>query len=193
MLKGAFLYVKQLSLHNENVFVDFAEVNSKHYCDILDCKKVVKILVYCPLDVLVDRVAERNRSGNASEIRALSIPFEQFMSIYKLQESSDEIVVDRIATNRIKYALHVVEQEMSQLMLKDGVKQEDIEKNIQQFVKPFVEQFKLDRLEEIVLVSKQPRDLMVNTGIHSPKEIAQIISEYLQKRSDHTLTFLGKD
>jgi len=159
MLRDAFLHVKQLSLHNAHVFVDFAEINAKHYCTILDCNKVVKILVYCPLDILVDRVAERNRSGNTNETRTLSMPFGQFLNIYKLQESSDEVVVDRIKTSRIKYAVQIAEQDE----------------------KPFVEQFKLDTLKEIVLVPKQQWDLIVNTGTHSSREIAKIISVYLSK------------
>jgi hypothetical protein len=80
--------------------------------------------------------------------------------MYKLQELPEEIVVDRIETSRLKYALQIAEQDM----------------------KPFVEQFKLDTLKEIVLVPKNRWDLIVNTGSNSPRKIAKTISEYLSKR-----------
>src|SRR5581483_10546273 len=46
ILSDLFVYVKKLSLEGKNVFVDVVEFddNYDHYCSILDCTKMTKIL-----------------------------------------------------------------------------------------------------------------------------------------------------
>ncbi len=181
ILSALLTNAKQLSEEGKNILIDLVDFDNhyEYYCSILDCKKTVKVLVYCPLDVLVDRVEKRNKAGNEKEKRPLNLSFGQFKDIYKLQEYADDMVVDRIETGRVRYALHRAEQEVRELMEAAG---EDPEKLIHLFVKPFVEQFKLNTLKKIVLVSKHPWDLIVNTDVNSPAEIAQIIAKYLKKR-----------
>lgn len=183
ILGDLFLHVNKLAAEGKNVLVDVVEFDDHYdyYCSILDCKNVIKILVYCPPDVLVDRVAERNRLGEEKEKRPLNLSFAQFKNIYKVQESADERVVDRIATSCIKYGLDKAVEEIRQLMKESG--QQDIEANIESgVVKPFSEQFNLDTAQEIVLVPKHHWDLVVNTGIQSPQEAAQTIAAFLGRR-----------
>lgn len=182
ILSALFAHAKQLAISGKNVFVDVVEFDDyyDHYCSILDCKKLVKILVYCPLDVIVDRVALRNISGQEKEKRPLNLSFGQFAAIYKLQKSADEVVVDRIATSRMRYALEAAAEEVRMLMKEAGVKAEEFEANIALFKQPLVEQFNFDGNDEIVLTTRHPWDLIVNSGIKSPAEIAHIIVGYLK-------------
>ncbi len=181
LLSALCTHAKQLSLEGKNVFVELVDFDDhyEHYCSILDCTQIVKILVYCPLDIMVDHIEQRNKVGE-QEAHMISA-FQQFLAIYKLQEFPNELIVDRIATNRMKYGLQMVAQEMNKLMKDAGVKEEDFETATNLFAKPFIEQYKLDTLKEIVLVPKHPWDLAVNTGIHSPEKIALIIAEYLKQ------------
>ena len=171
--------VKQLSLDGKNVFAELVQFdeNYDHYCSILDCEKVVKILVYCPLDIVVDRLAERNKTVDVKV--DLLIPLQLFSAIYTLQESENELIVDRIQTSRMKYALQAATQEVNKLIKEAGANAsfED-----DPFYKDFTKQFTLDDAKEIVLVPTHPWDLVVNSGIHSPQEIAQTITEFLDKK-----------
>ncbi len=180
VLSDMYLHVKKLSESGKNVLVDTVEFDDhyQHYCSILNCNKVIKILVYCPLDVIVDRVKKRNISGDPKENRPLNLSFGQFKNIYKLQESKDEVIVDKIQTSRMLYGLQEAEQEVRKLMQEDG---ENPEKSKEFFVKPFIEQYKLDKLNEIILSPKNRWDLIVNTGTNLTQEVAQTISEYLKK------------
>jgi len=183
MIVAYYTHVKQLALNGKNVFVDTVQFDDKYekYSAILGHDKVIKVLVYCPLDVIIERVAKRNQSSDENEKRSIGQAFGQFPAIYKLQESMNETVVDRIKTNRMQHAMELVDLEARQWFKESGAKQEEFEKN-EQFLNDFAQQFKLDTLKEIVLVPKHRWDLIVNTGTHSSSEIAKMISEYLSKK-----------
>ncbi len=167
--EAMYSHVKQLALQGKNVFVDTVDFDDDYdrYCAILGSEKVIKILVYCPLDVIVDRVQKRALEGSP---RSLNLVWSQFPAIYKLQESDNDVIVDRIATSRIKAKLPLVREE-AKLTPDEAVSESD-----------FVKQFKLDTRDEIVLAPKHQWDLIVNTGIHSPEEVAQEVVSFLEKR-----------
>jgi tRNA uridine 5-carbamoylmethylation protein Kti12 len=184
MMTAFFSTAHQLALDGKNVFVDTVQFDEHydHYCSILNNKKTLKILVYCPLDVMVDHVEKRNKSNDKQERRTLSQALPQFKDIYKLQEFKDEIVVDTIPTDRMKHGLNIAVEEVRALNKASGL---DPETNINPFVADFTEQFKLNSLKEIVLVAQHPWDLIVNSSTHSPKEIAQIISLKMNRQSSY--------
>lgn len=167
--EAMYSHVKQLALQGKNVFVDTVDFDDAydHYSSILGHEKIIKILVYCPLDVIVDRVQKRTLEGST---RSLNLVWGQFPAIYKLQESDKEVVVDRVATSRIKTKLPLVREE-AKLSPEEAISESD-----------FVNQFKLDTRDEIVLVPKHQWDLIVNTGINSPEEVAQEVVSFLKKR-----------
>ena len=74
--------------------------------------KCVKVLVYCPLDVLLERVEARNRSAVQGETRTAFQSFEQFPALYKVQEHVDEVIVDTVSAVSMKDALQVAVQEL---------------------------------------------------------------------------------
>jgi hypothetical protein len=171
---------KQLSLEGKNVFIELVQFdeNYDHYCSILECEKVVKILVYCPLDIVVDRLAERNKTTDRTV--ELLTPLQLFTAIYKLQEFDSELIVDRIQTTRMKYALQAAAQEINMLMQEAGV-QASFEQD--PFYKDFIKRFRLDDNKEVTLVPIRHWNLVVNSGTHTPEENAQWIAEYLNARA----------
>jgi uridine kinase len=171
---------KQIALQGKNVFIELVQFdeNYKNYCSILECEKIIKILVYCPLDILVDRLAKRNQ---AAELKVdLLTPLQLFTAIYKLQESETEPVVDQIKTNRMKYALQAATQEINKQIQEAGLQ---ISFEQDPFCKNFIKQFKLDGVKEIVIVPQHHWDLIVNTAINSPAEIAKIIETKIRTQT----------
>lgn len=171
-----YAHVKKLALQGKNIFVDTVEFdgNYEQNSQILGYDHTIKILVYCPLDVIVDRVQKRTLAGSS---RSLSLIWSQFSAIYALEDAGNNLVVDRMATSRISSKLPLVRKE-GEL---SG-----------QFFENFIEQFKLDTRDQIVLVPKHSWDLIVNTGIQSPQQIAHEIANYLEKRGYHRPTDLFK-
>src|SRR3990167_4838001 len=143
---GKALYgkVKNLALAGKNVFVDTVEFDQNYeiYSEILGHNKVVKILVYCPLDVIIEHVEKRNLSSDQQEHRLLNQAFTQFAQIYKLQDSDNEMVVDRISSARIKMALDKAKEEVDLIIEK--LPKEDMEKVSElgkEFYQNFIKQF----------------------------------------------------
>ncbi len=137
-----------------------------------DC---LKVLVYCPLNVLIERVQKRNNSGIKEETRAAFLAFEQFPELFKLQEHEQEPIVDSVPSLQIKVALNNAIEEL-------------VAKNIpqkymlplEQFKQNFIQHFKLDELPEIKLVPRHHYDLILNSGTHTPEELAVLIQEHMR-------------
>jgi len=75
---------KELSLNNKNVIIDNVlefEEEYKLFDDFFKNLKPIKILVYCPLNILLERVQQRNNSGIPEERRTAIQSFEQFPAI----------------------------------------------------------------------------------------------------------------
>lgn len=131
-----------------------------------------RVLVYCPLDVLIERVQTRNRSGKKEEVRTAVQSFEQFPALYKLQEHESEPVVDVISSDSIKSALDAAIQELVVQKIPEKYMQP-----LQDFKQIFIKQFKLDELTVIKLVARHHYDLILNSAAHTPEELAELIEK----------------
>lgn len=134
----------------------------------------LKVLVYCPLDVLLERVQKRNSSGIAGETRTAFQSFEQFPALYKLQEHAHEKVVDTASSHSIKSALDTAIQEL----IANNIPERYIPL-LQDFKQNFINRFKLDELTEIKLVTRHHYDLILNSATHTPEELATIIETHM--------------
>lgn len=133
-----------------------------------------KVLVYCPLDVLIERVQTRNRSGKKEEIRTAFQSFEQFPALYKPQEHEHEPVVDVVSSDSIKTALDTAIQELVAYKIPEKYMQP-----LQNFKLNFIKQFKLDKLSDIKLVARHHYDLILNSATHTPEKLAELIEKNL--------------
>jgi hypothetical protein len=60
------------------------------FCKVLDCSKVVKAILSCPLDQILKRIDRRNSADNPVG-RTVFLAFQQFVQMYKLQTSLEEL------------------------------------------------------------------------------------------------------
>lgn len=168
-----YSYAKKLALSGYHVFVDTLRFDEDYakYTTLLGNDQVFKVLVYCPLDVIVDRV--KQRSKNKLERRTVAPAVRQFSGIYKLQKQADELIIDSIQSDRMLYALDTAIKELK------GMKTPVEER--ERLRHEFVDQFKLNALKKVVLTPKnQWWDFFVNSGSHSPHDLALMISGYLK-------------
>lgn len=169
--------VQDLAIKGQNVIIDTVLEHQKEYSDFTEFFKnfkVIKILVYCPLDILLHRVELRNKSGIPREMRTAFQSFEQFPAIYKIKEKSDEQVVDQLNSSVIKKSL----EDSIQDLINDNISEHYLPK-LKEFKLKFIEQFKLYKQDSIELVVKHKYDLIINSGIHSTQELVRKVSEIL--------------
>lgn len=169
-----YIYCRQLADSGYITYVDTVLLENEYEKYIPLLGKAHKVLIYCPLDIAVERVIERNKSGNPLEKRGVNQPVGQFTGIYKLQETVDEKTVDTIAPQRMLFVLDEAINELKELKVP--------QKEREQLRFDFIKQFKLDTLKEITIATKRPWDLVVNTGVNSPADAACMISKYLEKK-----------
>jgi adenylylsulfate kinase-like enzyme len=188
MLDVMYVHTAEIASKGQNVFVDTVQFddNYQHFCSLLDRKNTIKIAVYCPLDVIAAHVEKRTKEGDP---RDLHLPVGQFSNMYKVQESPHEPVVDTIATSRIKPVLQLAKdarrQRGKEMLAQKKITQKEFDEGVaevDQLTETFAKQWKLDERAEITIVTKNPWDLVVNSGVHSPAELAHQIAAYVEKR-----------
>ena len=171
--------VKALSLNGNNVIIDTVLETDKDYKNFYHSfkdNKVIKILIYCPLNILLQRVEDRNKSGNPAEKRTAFQSFEQFFAMYKIQENSKEKIIDIVKASVLKKSL----EDAIQHLIKNNIPESYYPK-LEQFKKKFIERFALNNTEQISLVATHEYHLILNSGLNSPDELAQIISDFIEK------------
>src|ERR1043166_3313827 len=79
-LVSLYRHAKARSEAGRNVIIDTVEFDAgrDRYCEILDCARVTKAIVYCPLDHILRRIERRNSSGDLNGRRPVLLSFQQF-------------------------------------------------------------------------------------------------------------------
>lgn len=178
----SFLYskAKEFAAQGKTVIIDTVLEHKKTYQEAFEYFKNDQfhmMLIYCPMDILLERVQARNRSGIADEQRNAFLSFEQFPHMYKLKESENQLAIDTVNTNTLKAALETAIQDL----VKQGISQEYLPK-LQAFKDNFIAQFKLDDLEQIEIVPRHQYDLVfTNDAPEKAKKIAIQLNEFLLK------------
>lgn len=170
--------IKELVQKENNVIIDIVLEHEKAYTEFFNffnSFNVVKVLVYCPLDILVKRVAMRNKYGKLEERRMNFLSFEQFPAIYKIGQSGNAQIVDIAKSSEIKKALVDSIQDLIDNKIPDIY----IPK-LREFERKFIEQFNLNKQEEIALVPTHNYDLILNSSTNTPQELAAQITNYLK-------------
>lgn len=179
-----YVGIKKLSDSGNNVLVDAVRFDDDHerYCNILKGRKVIKILIYCPLDLIFEHVNQRNKSDDIKEQRIAFCSIDQFPHSYKLAQFEDELVIDRISSVALFNTLIKAKKECESLLkdLPEEVSKERARSNEVCF-NNFINEFKLNELKEVILVSKFPYNLIINSSKSSIIEIAKQIQNYLNK------------
>lgn len=128
--------------------------------DYFKNEHLITVLIYCPFDLLLKRVKQRNALGLAQEMRTAFLSFEQIPAMYKIQEHSDEPIVDIVKSRMVKDALEGAIQEL----IDQNISKEYLPK-LEQFKRDFIKQFQLDEREEINLVPRHHYDIVFKNDI----------------------------
>jgi chloramphenicol 3-O-phosphotransferase len=172
LLPSLYRHAKEKSDTGKNVIIDTVEFDRAYdkYCEILDCPKVVKAIVYCPLQDILKRVERRNNSGVPDSRRPVLLCFQQFLEMYKPQTSPDELVVEKTSTSVIRAALVEAGKKANNPRPYDAL------------YKNYVKAFGIDQDREIVIVPKGKYDLVLNTRAKTKKENVRLVEDYLRSR-----------
>ncbi len=161
---------KSAALDGKNVIIDTVleyESSYQQFFEFFQHNKIISILLYCPLNILLDRVEQRNKSGIPGEYRPAFLSFEQFPEMYKIQETDEEQVVDRVKTSIMLSTLNTAIKDL----IDQNIPKEYVPK-LEAFKQQFIRQFKLDEKEEVTIVSRHGYDLICNSFTNSPQEVA---------------------
>lgn len=177
-----YQHINSLLLLGKHVIVDTLEYQDEFEINkkLLVAAPIITILVYCPPHVIVEHVEKRNQSGNIQEQRFVGQAFRQFFEFYKVQESKEEVVIDRISTILIKNALDIAKNDID--LEAQGVPRHiALEKvvNNDQFYLHFMQRFQLHNEHEVALTPTHSWDFIVNAGLDTPATMAQKIATYL--------------
>lgn len=166
----------EVASKGQDVIIDTVLEYKKEYAEFDSVFKgydVKKILVYCPMDVLAKRVQQRNASGIQEENRTYFQSFEQFPAMFKVQTEAQESVVDTVQTQTMKETLDAA---IAQL-IEFHIPQPYLPK-LDLFKKQFIQKFRLDLQDTIILVPTCAYDLILNSHITSPIQSAQRIVHF---------------
>lgn len=189
---AAFFEYAEQEAQKSNVLIDTTFDFSNNYdqlTTIMKGKRIIKVLLYCPADILLERVAMRNKSENLKDRRTALNAFWQFAAFYKLHESDSEQVVDTISRDIMLSALKKAVDDFIAAMKRyppeDHVmenKQAVAVADLQYFYEAFIKKFKLDELQVVTITPMHRYDILLNST-KSPSENSQIILHYLTKHA----------
>jgi chloramphenicol 3-O phosphotransferase len=172
VMTGLYQHAKAEADAGKNVIIDTVEFDRNYdaYCQILDCAKVIKAIVYCPPEHLMKRIEKRNSSGVPSNRRPLLLSFDQFVQTYKSQTSTNELVVARTHTRVLREALN------------EAIQKAGTSRQYQSLYQQWVKAFGIDKDQDVVIVPKGKYDLVVNTKWDSKKKNVDLLDDYVKSR-----------
>lgn len=171
-----YTHIKEKALLGQSVLVDTVSYQLDHekYNAILKPCRVIKVLVYCPLDGLIMHVQSRNKLANPREHRIINLAFWQYLTLYTIKTSSSDIVIDQMTTGQVKQAIAQSKDMAKTLPWRKA-------RNLKKINKDITKEFDIKKSsQKIDVTPKLPWDFVINTHIHSPEILAQIVVDYIE-------------
>jgi len=171
-----YTHIKEMALSGKSVLVDTVSYQLDHekYNGILKPCRVIKILVYCPLDGLIMHVQSRNKLANTREHRIINLAFWQYLTLYTMKTSSSDIVIDQMTPAQVKQAIAQSKDMAKTLPWRKA-------RNLKKINKDITKEFDIKKSsQKIDVTPKLPWDFVINTHIHSPEILAQIVVDYIE-------------
>ncbi len=175
---GFYKEIHETALAGQNILVDTIFYHKKYaaYDALLKKeRKLIKILVYCPLDCLLAHVQKRNRSGDSLEYRNVNKAFYAYCCLYKIANSKKDIVIDTMHSAQVKAVLEQALDLISHWSANRIKLQQKTHKKI-------IKQFKLNMTDNNAITPKHAWDLIVNTAIDTPENIARTIAQFIESQ-----------
>jgi len=177
--------INETALTGKNVIVDTVLYHDNYakYEELLTSNiynkhqriKLIKILVYCSIDSLVDHVCKRNQLPNSLDHRTVHKAFIGFLSLYTIKNATHKTLIDTIDSIQTKIALQKAISTIHPQAHKYLKRQNKMNQKI-------IHQFNLNKSEKIMLAPQHSWDLIVNTSNKTPEEVAQQIANFIQSR-----------
>lgn len=173
---------KNLALSGKNVIIDTVLEYEKEYINfssVFNNYPVIKILLYCPLHTILERVDQRNKSGDIAEYRTSFQTFNQFKNMYEIKENNQQ-TIDITKSYLMKESLNTSIDDFIASKIP-----EVYYPKLERFKNKFVNKFKLDLLGEISLSPKYySYDLVLNSGNNNSSKLAHELNNYLNNYID---------
>lgn len=185
-LDDFYFLIRDKALTGVNVLVNAVPMLDKDredgkFSNIFDGLKAIKVLLYCPLDILLDRLEDRNKAFIPGEYRDISLIIGQYMSLYKLQESESEEIIDKISSKDIKKVLRsAIDLFINELPDESKDDADKISILLEGVYKIFLQSFRLDELEDFSIVPKRHYDIVLNYS-DNPVELVKEIVKLVKK------------
>jgi len=130
------------------------------------------VLVYCPFHILVQRIKNRNKRAREQkklyETRVVHIVLQQFMTMFKRHEFSDEPMLDVLSRRQVEEAFDLLKQEL----------RDDQDSTLYAMLKSdMLQHFGLVKNEVVFIAPKLNYDCIVNTSKHTIHSGARIIQK----------------
>jgi chloramphenicol 3-O-phosphotransferase len=143
-------------------------------------EKIIKILIYCPLDLIEKRVASRNFQGIPEQVRFAFSSFEQFSTMFQACQVISQYVIDVIQGDVIAQSLDRAADIFSSYLPNAYMPL------LESFQHYFINRFKLTS-HKIYLAPVHRYDLIINSGLSEPHERAQLIAGWIGKSEKREL------
>lgn len=163
--------IRTLINSGKNVLVDTVisglegEKDRKHFFEKLNGLNVFLVLVYCPLNVLAERINKRNekalKENNQKDTRSRSVALV-FDDMYKTQESNNEVILGKLSHKDIELAYSNPNNELG-----------ETSKSFKQIKQNLISHFKLKDKETVNITPQLVYDCIVDTSKNNPKKCAQ--------------------
>ena len=182
---GFYKEINETALTGKNVLVDTVlyHDNYEKYEDLLTSNdrnknqpiKLIKILVYCSIDSIIDHVCKRNQLPNSLDHRTVHKAFIGFLSLYTIKNATHKTVIDTIDSIQTKIALQKALGTIHPQAHKYLKRQNKMNQKL-------IHQFNLNKAGKIMISPQHSWDLIVNTSNKTPEEVAQQIADFIESR-----------
>lgn len=169
--------------NGKNVIVDTVldqKVEWELYTKMLHELPVHFILVYCPLEPLFQHLMERNQSPDEKEHRGLSVPFDQFFTMYKRRITAAERYVDMLTRKQFNDVVERIKSVAKQYE-KHSDRLEEFLVAIDKQAPLTCKEFGLTEQEAVEITSVFAHGMMVDTAHATSHDCAQQILDYVQR------------
>lgn len=140
---------------------------------------LIKVIAYCPLEQLIDHVEKRNKSGDALELRSINQAFRAFLELYTTDQHKGVKSIDQITSAQLDRIVQAAYQSIPHRSATSRQK-------LKVYCEKILALSKNNRTTCSTIYTKHPWDLIVNTGIQSPRTSAEQIACYvMNKRSQY--------
>jgi uridine kinase len=181
---GFYTEIKDVALAGQNIIVDTILYHDHYaaYDNLLTNRdqknkpiKLIKILVYCSIDSIVDHVRKRNQLSNSLDHRTVHQAFIGFLSLYTIKNATRATMIDTIDSIQTKIAL---QKAMSTI----HPQAHKYLKRLAKINQKIIHHLNLNKVEKIKICPQHEWDLIVNTSNQTPEQVAQQIADFIESK-----------